>query len=236
MPTVAPMPTGSRRALWFALAIWVVAVFIGTAGRFAPREAFPMTGGGQSIVQCSDVFVGSERIEYEQGDWCTDGNVIGAVLPDDVTFSTGGVVLDWSSFRDQLIETLYQPDFWLAAGLGTAALVTIFAFASITGALRTGLAAGITVVFFGLLLMPGFFTFQVPADLRSELVDAWKLIIVFYFGTEGAVQAWKVVHPEGRNVGGDATPSGEEPTSTAASTSGTVQSATAEAADPSVTS
>lgn len=209
-------------AIWFAGVVWVIAVFFGTAGMSTSREAFPITADGKGIVQCSTLAEDILERSTESTDWCVvDGTFIGPVLPDDVRYTQGDVILDRESIGRQTVDVLVRPEFWLATGLGVLALSTLYVFAIGTGTLRTGIAASVTVVFLGLLLFPGYLTQAVPGDLRRELIDAWKLLIVFYFGSEAAVQAWKVVHPEGKEVQGDVAGSRSHRVADASSSDGT---------------
>lgn len=200
--------TLTGKAIFAAIPLWVIGVFFGTASTATSRRANPITSDGKLIVPCIQEARGAAaNPTAAPGDWClqAEGTVIGPDLPADVSYTQGEIVLDRASFNHTLWETLSRPEFWLATSLGILALWVLFIFARNSGTLRTGIAASVTVVFLGLLLFPGYMTQTVPADLRSELIGAWKLLIVFYFGSEAAVQAWKVVHPEGKEVTGDMT-------------------------------
>ena len=81
------------------------------------------------------------------------------------------------------------------------ALMFWFGFSQATYTLRAGLASAIFVVFLGVLLFPNAFTDEINEDMRKELVNAFQLVMAFYFGTEGAVQAVKAWR--GGGSGGD---------------------------------
>lgn len=195
----------SNGVMWLTLLFWLVSAFFGTAGLYVTREAFLTTKDGETIERCEQ----SAPTLVEQGnaqatDYCTySGKLLGPELPTDAKSVSGNLVVDRDTLKRQYVETLTQPDFWLTVGLGGGAIVTLFGFARATGTLRAGLAAAISVVFLGLLLFPTFFTARVGEDLKSELMTAWQFVIMFYFGSEAAIQAWKVVHPEGAAVAGD---------------------------------
>lgn len=194
------------KAIYAVIPLWVIGVFFGTASTATSRRSYPTTAEGKLIVQCVPEGLGAEENPPAMpGDWCvqSEGTLIGPDLPADAKFLQGDILLDIDSFYRTLWETLVRPEFWLATSLGILALWVLLIFARNSGTLRTGIAASVTVVFLGLLLYPGYMTQTVPADLRSELIGAWKLLIVFYFGSEAAVQAWKVVHPSGKEVTGD---------------------------------
>ena len=195
----------SNGIMFLTLAFWVVAAFFGTAGLYVTREAFFTTKDGEPIASCSQV--APKLVEEGKAlpsDWCTQGGTsLGPRLPNDAKSLSGSLIVDRRTLQTQYTETVTQPDFWLTVGLGGGSIVTLFGFARATGTLRAGLAASISVVFLGLLLFPTFFTARIETDLRSELVGAWKLIILFYFGSEAAIQAWKVLHSGGAQVSGD---------------------------------
>lgn len=92
---------------------------------------------------------------------------------------------------------------WLAAGLGGTAIIALWVFARVTGTLRAGIAAGVVLVFFGLLLLPTTVTFGVPDDLRSELIWAWGLVIGVYFTTEAVIQGLKIRTNRDTSIQGD---------------------------------
>lgn len=100
-------------------------------------------------------------------------------------------------------ETLIRPDMWLGVGLGAMAIVSIWVFARATGTFRAGIAAGVVIVFLGLLLLPSTLTFGVPNDLRSELIWAWGLVIGFYFTTEAVIQGLRIRASGDSSVAGD---------------------------------
>ena len=130
--------------------------------------------------------------------------ISGASLPADVEFTSTGVVLWDAVTKQQVLAAATQPDVWFTLALGAIAMLFLVAFSRATSTVRAGLAASISVVFFGLLLFPLNFTARIPADMRGELVNAWQLVLIFYFGTEGTVQAIKVLRPgTSEGVGGD---------------------------------
>ena len=91
---------------------------------------------------------------------------------------------------------------WFGMLLIAVALMFWFGFSRATYTLRAGLASAIFVVFLGVLLFPTAFTDEIDADMRKELVNAFQLVMAFYFGTEGAVQAVKAWRG-GAGSGGD---------------------------------
>lgn len=205
---------------WFLLVIgfWCLASIAGTVGQYLPREALLSTADGRGIGACDtynrEAVLSGEAMPQ---DWCTTDQVIGGTLPPDVRFSSGGLSIANISWAD-VLEAFIRPDLWLTVGIGGIAIVFIYIFAQGTGTLRAGLAAGISIVFFGFLLFPAVFTERIPVDMRRELVSAWQWVIIFYFGSEAAVQAWKVSHPKGSNIPGDVPTKPAPNTPTAAKT------------------
>lgn len=203
VPTTRPRL--SNRVMIATLFFWLVAAFFGTASLHVTREAHWTTADGAAITFCSEA--APELVEEgraEPADWCTyDDDHLGERLPSDAKSFSGNLIFDRESLTRQYAETAVQPDFWLTVGLGGAALTTLFGFARATGTVRAGLAAAISVVFLGLLLFPSFFTARIETDLKSELVTAWQWVVLFYFGSEAAIQGWKVRHSEGAGVAGD---------------------------------
>jgi hypothetical protein len=175
--------------------------FLGTVGLTLPREGSFATRDGQPLDFCSNV---DPAIDAPTLSLCTlDGDVVGSPSSSEVVRQVGEQILDYDTVSDQFWKTFFQPAFWLALGLGGVAVVTLFTVARATGTFRTGLATSVTLIFFAILLFPGGLTAGLDHDLRSELINAWKVIIAFYFGSEAAVQAFKVFHPSGRTVTGD---------------------------------
>lgn len=188
-------------AVVLILGVWTVTVFLGTVALTLPREGTFTTRDGQPLDFCSNIDQTSDAPALSL---CTlDGKVIGHPGSDDVVSHVGGQLLDFETVRAQFGKTLFHPQFWLALGLGGTAVFTLFSVARSTGTFRTGLATSVTLIFFGILLFPGGLTAGLDHDLRSELINAWKVVIAFYFGSEAAVQAFKVFHPTGRTVTGD---------------------------------
>jgi hypothetical protein len=197
----------SKAWLSLVLSLWFVAALAGTINQAAPREALVQTSDGEPVDSCFEI--NPELVTSggaEATDWCTSDSLVGRgpriptkgveVIPGDIRFAA-------YDFLPTLLRALLLPDLWLTWGVGGAALLSLFFFARATGTLRAGLAAAISVVFLGILLFPTYFTARIPPDMRAELVKAWQWVILFYFGSEAAVQAWKVTHPEGANVTGD---------------------------------
>ena len=183
--------------------VWFVACLAGTAGQSLPRQVFYQTAEGQSIDFCVYINPTAVAEGTSQSDWCTADTVVGSSLPTDVKSSVGGISLH--GFEASVwIDVLTRPDLWLTIGLGTAAILCLFLFTKASGTMRAGIAAAVTIVFFGLLLFPTGFTNRIPADMRGELVSAWQWVVLFYFGSEAAVQAWKVAHPGAEGIPGDA--------------------------------
>lgn len=194
--------TGKFVPSWVAISIlvvWVVTVFLGTVGLTLPREVSFATHDGQPLDFCSNL-----EIDAPDSSLCTrDGDVVGLPASSEVESFVGDPQLDFDTIQNEFLKTLIQPTFWLALGLGGAAVITLFSVARATGAFRTGLATSVTLIFFGILLFPGGLTAGLDHELRSELINAWKVVIAFYFGSEAAVQAFKVFSPTGRSVTGD---------------------------------
>jgi hypothetical protein len=196
--------------LWLAIVLWFVACVAGTFGSSIsslPHEAFIQLDG-QPVAACS--VMNPAAVEGDPdvaSQWCTPDDVLGATLPDDVTFVQGDV--DWQEVDwDDLANVFGAADMWLTLGLGLVGLIFLVGFSKVSGTLRAGLAAAISVTFMGLLLFPVAFTSRIPADMRGELVTAWQWVIAFYFGSEAAVQAVKVLRPAGSTAGGDLTGAG----------------------------
>lgn len=182
------------------LALWVVTVFLGTVALTLPREGSFATRDGRPLELCSNL----EGVDAPDFYLCTlDGDVVGPPRSDDVVSQVGAQILDWETITKQFGTTIFQPQFWLAVGLGVAAVLTLFVVARATGTLRAGLATSITLIVFGLLLFPGGLTAGLDAELRSEIINAWKVVVAFYFGSEAAVQAFKIFRPAGQDVTGD---------------------------------
>lgn len=204
---------------WWAvvliLAAWVITVFLGTVGLTLPREGSFATRDGQPLDFCSNI---DRKIDAPPLTLCTlDGDEVGPPGSNKVVSHVGEQLLDFETVRDQFWKTLFQPAFWLALGLGVAAVLTLFSVARATGTFRTGLATSVTLIFFAILLFPGGLTAGLDHDLRSELINAWKVVVAFYFGSEAAVQAFKVFNPSGRTVAGDV-PDANTPPATDANT------------------
>ena len=133
---------------------------------------------------------------------CTPTKVLGSRLPNDVDVAVRDI--NWSTVQfTDFLGALGQPSLWLTLGVGGSALLIFGAFARLTGTQRAALAASVSIVFLGLLLFPAAFTGTVPSDLRIELIEAWKWVIVFYFGSEAAVQAFKLRSPGADGSTGD---------------------------------
>lgn len=199
---------------WFlvALALWFLASIAGTTGQMLPREALIATSDGRGVGVCgvyNPDAVAADRAKPTE--WCTADEVLGARLPDGVQSFPGDIMTGEINI-DHWLNVFSRPDLWLTLGVGGSAIVMLYAFAHSTGTLRAGLAAAISLVFLGLLLFPTTFTARIPGDMRAELVTAWQWVVIFYFGSEAAVQAWKISHPGGAKVGGDPAPDpGPEP-------------------------
>ena len=195
----------SRPMLIVAFFLWFVASVAGTLGGSLdrlPRDvSFSLDGAPVDFCY----IIRADAVEEDlslANQWCTPDEVLGPRLPDGIDTHLGEI--QWQSVSwDTFVETLGQPDLWLTVGVGGSALLFFIAFAQATGTIRAGLAASISVVFLGLLLFPAAFTARIPADMRSELVEAWKWVILFYFGSEAAVQAAKIVSPGSPSAGGD---------------------------------
>lgn len=204
-PVSTPTPGPELKFGWFllALAFWCVASVAGTLGRSLPREALLSTKDGRGLGPCEsynwDAVSSGQAKPY---DWCTVDAVIGRTLPPDVISSPGHIMMKGIG-PGAWADALLRPDLWFTIGIGGVAIVLIYVFARNTGTLRAGLAAAITIVFLGLLLFPSIFTARIPVDMRSELVTAWQWVVIFYFGSEAAVQAWKVSNPTRASVPGD---------------------------------
>jgi hypothetical protein len=99
--------------------------------------------------------------------------------------------LQW--YDNYVLRALAHPSAWLAIGVGASALIAFFVLANRSDTLRAAIAAATTVAFLGLLLYPVWFSDAVDQGMREELVWAWTIIVVFYFGTEGAVQGTRIV-------------------------------------------
>lgn len=214
-PAANPPPGGTNAPakfgnsfLWLAVLFWLLACFA-LAGYTAldnfPREAF-LSFDGQPVGSCSviapSLVAGNSAAASA---FCTASQVLEGVpgqLPDGVTVTNGSI--DFSTLRlgDWLQAVLQPPPIFVAA-IGAIALLFLVNFSKATSTVRAGLAASITVVIFGLVLFPRGLTSLGDVGLRSQLVDAWKLIIAFYFGTEGAVQALRVLKPGSGTPGGD---------------------------------
>lgn len=91
---------------------------------------------------------------------------------------------------------------WFGMLLIEVAVMFWFGFSQATYTLRAGLASAIFIVFLGVLLFPDAFTSQIDDEMRKEFVNAFQLVLAFYFGTEGAVQAVKAWRGEA-GAGGD---------------------------------
>jgi hypothetical protein len=207
--------------LWIAMLLWAVACVAGSIGsslQFLPHEAFYVSASGENIDFCTNI--NPEAVAEDANVawyWCTHDEVLGETLPPDVESFSGGVLWDMVT-ADDVVTAFGQPQLWLTLGLGLIALMFLTGFAKATGTLRAGLAASISVVFLGLLLFPTAFTYALPADMRGELIGAWQWVIAFYFGSEAAVQAFKVWKPAAAAVGGDVTPPPANTTTTSSVT------------------
>ena len=184
----------------------MVTSFFGTAALYATRSVSYVLEDGSGIERCGIVapeLVTSDGADSD--DWCTTGDSekVADRLPATARAVPTELIVDRRTIGATLGETLFRPDMWLAAGLGSVAICMLFIFSRVTGTLRAGLAASISVVFFGMLLLPSTVTFGLPDDLETELVKAWGLMIAFYFGSEAAVQAVKVLSTRETNVQGD---------------------------------
>ncbi|WP_143546154.1 hypothetical protein [Rhodococcoides fascians] len=197
------------RNLWIAplLGVWWLTSILGVlASRIDIREAFATTSEGRTIGYCGDInpraVENAPDVAYQ---YCTSTEVIGPSYPDDVQWVSGSRI--FPPTRDAAIDVVWNAmatyDLWFALGIGTAAIIAFFVLSTATGTLRAGLAAALTFVFLGIVLFPSEFTARIPADVRTELITSFRWIILFYFGSEAAVQAWKVAKPEGANVTGD---------------------------------
>lgn len=196
-----------RWALISILVVWAITVFLGTVGLAVPREVSFATRDGQSLDFCSNL-----EVEAPDSSLCTrDRDVVGLPTSSEVESFVGDPLLDFETIENEFLKTLIQPALWLALGLGGAAVLTLFSVAHATGTFRTGLATSVTLIFFAILLFPGGLTAGLDHDLRSELINAWKVVISFYFGSEAAVQAFKVFYPTGRSVTGDVPDNGTPP-------------------------
>jgi hypothetical protein len=200
-----------------ALSLWVVASIAGTVGQSLPREALFTTSDGRSLGFCQTyqpdaVLSGKARAT----DYCTTDQIFGASQPADARSYPGRILTENLGLSDW-VDVFTRPDLWLTIGLGGAAILLMYVFWKATRTLRAGLAAAVSIVFLGLLLFPAAFTARIPGDMRAELVTAWQWVIIFYFGSEAAVQAWKISHRDDE-TGGDAADAGsaETPATTAA--------------------
>jgi hypothetical protein len=196
----------SYGGLAVVLVLWVVTSFFGTAALYATRSVSYVTEDGSGIERCG--IVARDLVESgdaDDDDWCSTVNPekVADRLPATARAVPTALIVDRETIGATLGETLFRPDMWLAAGLGSIAICMLFIFSRVTGTLRAGLAASISVVFFGMLLLPSTVTFGLPDELEGELVDAWGLMIAFYFGSEAAVQAVKVLSTRETNVQGD---------------------------------
>jgi hypothetical protein len=202
--------------LALAMVLWAIACIAGTFGSslmFLPRDAH-FTLDGESIDFCSsinpDVVEADLSVAWY---WCSADEVLGRSLPAGAETIQGRI--RWSDVSWEDIANMFgQPQLWLTLGLGLTSLIFLTGFAKATGTLRAGLAAAISVVFLGLLLFPTQFTGRLPADMRTQLVEAWKWVIAFYFGSEAAVQAIKVYSSRSSTVGGDTAPTTTTTTTT----------------------
>jgi hypothetical protein len=186
-----------------ALALWLIAAVVGTVGdslKTLEREA-SFSFQGEPVGTCSEINPAAvERDSAVATQWCTPSSVLGPSLPSGVETYVGDI--DWSNVgASDFVEALGQPELWLTLGVGGSALFIFAAFARATGTVRAGLAAAVSIVFLGLLLFPSAFTSRIAPDMRIELVSAWKWVIVFYFGSEAAVQAWKIANPNSPAAG-----------------------------------
>lgn len=182
------------------LALWTVTCFMGSASIHTTREAFLTTSDGVGIERC---YVNDAEADPE--DWCEalTGRNIGPLSADEIESTSGGVIFDAETIGRMAGETVIRPDMWLGVGLGAMAIISIWVFARATGTFRAGIAAGVVVVFLGLLLLPSTVTFGVPNDLRSELIWAWGLVIGFYFTTEAVIQGLRIRASGDASVAGD---------------------------------
>lgn len=105
-------------------------------------------------------------------------------------------------YDNDLLRAFIHPAAWLTIGVGASALIAFFAVADRTTTLRAPIAAAITIVFFGLLLFPIWFTGNVDQRLVERLIWAWVTMIVFYFGSEAAVQGTRIVQQRKGVAGG----------------------------------
>jgi hypothetical protein len=80
----------------------------------------------------------------------------------------------------------------MAIGVGGSAILAFFALFDRTDTMRGPLAASVTIVFFGLLLFPVWFSDSIDPGYSDKLVWAWALVISFYFAVEGTVQVKKI--------------------------------------------
>lgn len=193
------------------LALWLVTCFMGSATSFVTRNAYFTTMDGRPIERCGNLGLGSNPRE-----WCDSLTLesLGQLPEDQVQVHSSSVILSGETIGHAFGETLVRPDMWLAAGLGGTAIIAFWVFARATGTLRAGIAAGVVLVFFGLLLLPTTVTFGVPGDLRGELIWAWGLVIGFYFTTEAVIQGLKIRTDRDTSIKGDLA-SGEKSSSPA---------------------
>lgn len=188
---------------WFlgVIVLWILASFAGTLGQSLPREALFATSDGRGVGFCLNYNPDAVSSgTAEPTDYCSNDETFGAKLPKNTKSYPGKILLDATQGSDW-VNVLTRPDFLLTVGLGSSAILLLYAFARGTGTLRAGLAAAISLVFLGILLFPLSFTTNIPEDMRTELVTAWQWVVIFYFGSEAAVQAWKISHKDENNDG-----------------------------------
>lgn len=160
------------------------------------------TRDGQGIGYCQDYFREAvARGDASNYEYCSTDTVFGRRLPEGHQSHVGAIQL--GSIKPADFLAALKPDLWLTVGVGGVAMILLFVFARATGTLRGGLAVSIASVFLGLLLFPTAITARIPGDMRAQLVTAFQWIVVFYFGSEAAVQAWKISHRDGSNITGD---------------------------------
>lgn len=196
-----------RYLLWVAIGFWLLASVAGAVSAALPTlpEEASISRQGEIVDTCDVIAPTLVAADPSiAGNWCTATEDLGRRLPDDVQFTSTGAIAWEAVNKGQVIAAATQPDVWFTLAIGAIAMLFLVGFSRATNTVRAGLAASISVVFFGLLLFPVNFTQRIPTDMRSELIHAWQLVLIFYFGTEGAVQAIKVLRPEGgASVGGD---------------------------------
>lgn len=119
--------------------------------------------------------------------------VVGALIGSFGAFLPSTTLGELQWYDNHVLRALVHPAAWLSIGVGASALIAFFVVAERTGTMRGAIAASTTIVFLGLLLYPIWFSSAVDEELADRMVWAWAVIIVFYFGTEAAVQGTQVV-------------------------------------------